>query len=374
MDFSLTDEQRLFQQELDKSLESIGPLKRVRAHAEHPCEFASDIWQSLCALGISGILVPEEFGGMGLGILDAVLIAETLGKHAVPSPFLGPTVLAPLALKLAGSKQQQADLLPRIADGTLRIAVGMSEGVVGARSDAGVECRNDRLFGRALFVVDHVGAQQCMIADKHGRLYLLESSAPGLEIIALDTIDRTRTAAVLILDGVEAEPLARSSGQTLQRIAHACHVILAADLLGAATKMLDQAVEYAKFREQFGRPIGTFQAVKHMCAEMAAELEPGRALLWYAGYAFDSNLSDAALCCLHAKSYLAEAARFVARTAIEVHGGIGITDELGLHFWFKRIGWSYQAFGSPTRLREDAAAIQNLMSAPTDNLIAELAS
>ncbi len=373
MDFCLTEEQRLFQQELDESLESISPLTRVRVHAEHACGFADDIWQKLCAFGVSGVIVPEKFGGMGLGVLDAALIAEILGKHVVPSPFLGPIVLAPLALKLAGSKQQQRDLLPRIADGTLRIAVAMSEGVAGARADAGVECRNGKLFGRALFVVDHVGAQKCLVAVKRGELYLLETSAPGLQVIELDTVDRTRTAAMLIFDGAEAEPLAKSSGEILQRVAHACHLVLAADLLGAAGQMLDRAVEYAKIREQFGRPIGSFQAVKHLCAEMAAELDPGRALLWYAGYAFDNDLPDAALCCLHAKSYLAEAARSAARSAIEVHGGIGITDELGLHLWFKRIGWSYQAFGSPLKLRADAAAIQNFTSVLTDTLIAELA-
>jgi alkylation response protein AidB-like acyl-CoA dehydrogenase len=374
LDFSLTNEQRLFQQQLDKSLESVSPLKRVREHTEQPHAFASDIWRGLHALGISGILVPEEFGGMGLGVLDAALIAEMLGKHVVPFPYLGPIVLAPLILKLGGSEQRQTDLLPRIADGTLRIAVGISEGTAGERAGAGVEYRDGKLFGRALFIVDYIGAQKCLIADRRGEFYLLEASAPRLKTVALDTVDRTRMTAMLVFDGVDAEPLARSGGgEILKRVAYACHVVLAADLFGAADKMLSQAVDYAKIREQFGRPIGSFQAVKHMCAEMAAELEPGRALIWYAGYAFDQNLPDAALCCLHAKAYLAEAARFVARTAIEVHGGIGITDELGLHFWFKRIGWNYQTFGSPAKLREEAAAIQNFTSAPADRLFAEAA-
>jgi alkylation response protein AidB-like acyl-CoA dehydrogenase len=371
LDFSLTEEQRLFQQQLDKSLESISPLKRVHAHAAQPDAFASDIWQALSALGIGGILVPEEYGGLGLGVFDAALVAEMLGKHAVPFPFLGPIVLAPLALRIAGSRQHQSELLPRIADGRLRIAVGISEATSGARDGAGVECRGGKLFGRALFVVDHNGAQKCLIADRRGELYLLESSAPGLQTITLDTVDRTRTAAMLVFDGAEAEPLAKASGEILKRMAYACHVVLAADLFGAADRMLNQAVNYAKVREQFGRPIGSFQAIKHMCAEMAAELEPGRALIWYAGYALDQNLADAALCCLHAKAYLAEAARFVARTAIEVHGGIGITDELGLHFWFKRIGWNYQTFGSPTKLRQEAAAIQNLASEPLERLVTE---
>jgi alkylation response protein AidB-like acyl-CoA dehydrogenase len=367
LDFSLTDEQRLFQSELDRSLARICPLARVRSCADEPDKFAGDIWKDLSDLGVPGVVVSEKFGGMGLGLLDAALIAEMLGKHAVPSPFLGTAVLAPLALTVAGSDRQQAELLPRIAAGELRIAVGISEPTSGVRAGAGVDCRNGRLSGRALFVVDHLGAHNFLIADKADNLYLLDREVPGLEIVTLDTVDRTRTTAMLSFDSAEAEPLDGRRGAGLRQLADASRLILAADLLGAAQKMLDQAIAYAKIRRQFGRPIGSFQAVKHMCAEMAAELEPGRALLWYAGYAFDQHLADAALTSLHAKSYLAEAARFVARTATEVYGGMGITDELGLHFWFKRIGWSYLAFGSPAKLREEAAALQD--STPVDTAV-----
>jgi alkylation response protein AidB-like acyl-CoA dehydrogenase len=362
LDFSLTDEQRLLQEQINSALDGISPLARVRSQAEQSNEFAEDIWQGLRELGIPGVLVPEKFGGLGLGCLDAALIGEVLGKHVVPSPFLGPVVLAPLALNLAGSDRQKNEYLPRIAEGTLRIAVGISEQTAGVRNGAGVDCRNGKLFGRSLFVVDHIGAHWFLVADKRGDFYLLDRDTPALEVVTLDTVDRTRSTAMLNFNGAEAEPLT-GRGNSLQHLANASHLILAADLMGAAGTMLDQAVAYAKVREQFGRPIGSFQAVKHMCAEMAAELEPGRALIWYAGYALDENLSDATLCCLHAKSFLAEAARFVARTATEVHGGMGITDDLGLHFWFKRIGWSYQAFGSPVRLREQAATIQDVLPA-----------
>ena len=131
-------------------------------------------------------------------------------------------------------------------------------------------------------------------------------------------------------------------------------IVLAADTIGAAWRMIDDAVAYAGQRRQFGRLIGTFQAVKHLCADMAAELEPGRSLIWYAAYAQDQHRDDAALVTAHAKAYLSEAGRMVARKATEVHGGIGITDDLGLHFWFKRIGWNYQMLGAPERLREES--------------------
>ena len=368
MDFSLTAEQELLQSELDRSLERLSPLARVRAQSERLTEFPEDVWKGLCNLGVPGAVVPEQFGGLGLGVLDAALIAEKLGKHVVPAPFVGTTVLAPIAIGAGGSAQQKASLLPKIAAGALRIGVGISERTAGRRADAGVHRREGRLHGRAIFVIDPVGAQLFLIADRDDGLYLVQPDASGLDIVTLDSVDRTRTSAMLSFDGVEAEALAVPR-DALRRMADAGRLALAADMLGAAWKMLDQAVDYAKIRHQFDRPIGSFQAVKHMCAEMAAELEPGRALIWYAGYAVDKNLPDATLCCLQAKSYVADAARFVARTAIEVHGGMGITDELGLHFWLKRIAWSYQALGSPERLREEAATVQGLARGPSDDAL-----
>ena len=136
--------------------------------------------------------------------------------------------------------------------------------------------------------------------------------------------------------------------------------MLAADTLGAAQNMLDQAVEYAMQREQFNRPIGSFQAVKHMCAEMAASLEPCRAMVWYASHALDALPAEASLSACHAKAHLAEVGKFVAKTATEVHGGMGFTDLLGLHYWFKRIGYNRQMLGAPELLREQAARLQGL--------------
>ena len=135
-------------------------------------------------------------------------------------------------------------------------------------------------------------------------------------------------------------------------------VALAADLLGASERCLEKAVEYAKQREQFGRLIGSFQAVKHMCAEMAAELEPARSLVWYAAHAFTELPGEASLMAAHAKAHLAEIGTEIARTSTEVHGGIGFTDEHDLHFWFKRVGLDRQLLGGPTALREHAARLQ----------------
>jgi alkylation response protein AidB-like acyl-CoA dehydrogenase len=204
--------------------------------------------------------------------------------------------------------------------------------------------------------VDAAEADLWILADRTGRLHLAE----GLKAQTMTTIDHTRRLGELTLDGAPAEPLARDNGQVLTSLRDAAWVMLAADTLGAASGMLDRAVAYAKERQQFGRPIGSFQAVKHMCAEMAAELEPARALVWYAAYAFDAAPEEASVTAAHAKAHLSEIGRFVARTATEVHGGVGFTDLLGLHYAFKRIGLNRQLFGGPERVRALAAEMQGL--------------
>ena len=137
-------------------------------------------------------------------------------------------------------------------------------------------------------------------------------------------------------------------------------IMLAADSVGAGQSMIDQAVAYAKTREQFERPIATFQAVKHMCAEMAAGLEPCRSMIWYAGHAFDELPDESRLTACHTKAHVSEVTKFVAKTSTEVHGGMGFTDLVGLHYWFKRIGFNRQILGTPELLREEAARLQGL--------------
>jgi alkylation response protein AidB-like acyl-CoA dehydrogenase len=183
-----------------------------------------------------------------------------------------------------------------------------------------------------------------------------------VRLAAMPTIDRTRrvaemrceSAACLTLPGNNATP----PEAALARVQDAAYILLAADMLGASQTMLTQAVAYAKERVQFGRAVGSFQAVKHLCADMAARLEPCRALVWYAAHAFDENLDDARLAAAHAKAHLSEVSRFVARTSTEVHGGMGFTDLLGLHYWFKRVGLDRQLLGGPEQVRRHAAKLQ----------------
>lgn len=362
MDFALSAEQRLLQTSLSGVLERVSPLERVRGFAEGNAPVAGDIWAALTDLGAPGVIIDEDHGGLGLSLLDAALIAEALGAATAPAPFLGSAVLAPLAIASAGSRAQRGAWMPKLAAGNVIAGVAMHEAVAGARDGAGVIAEKGRLTGTSLMAIDAPGADLLVVADRAGGLHLAQAAADGVEVVPLTTIDRTRRLAEVRLTGAPAEPLPAADG-VLARLRDAAFVILAADMLGAAQSMLDKAVAYARERRQFGRLIGSFQAVKHLCAEMAAELEPSRALTWYAAYAFDAAPTEAPLVAAHAKAHLSEVSRFVARTATEVHGGIGFTDLLGLHYAFKRVGLDRQLLGGPERLRALAAEIQGLAPA-----------
>jgi alkylation response protein AidB-like acyl-CoA dehydrogenase len=361
MDFSLTSDQKLMQESLGRTLAEASSLDRVRRFAGDLADQGADVWQALADFGLAGIVVPEEHGGLGLTLLDAALASEALGAAAAPVAFLG-VVLAPIALLRGGSAAQQAEWLPKLAVGEVLAAVAISEPIAGARDGAGVTAKNGKLNGKALFVPGGLAAGLFVVADAMGQLHLVRGDAAGLTRTLMPGIDETRRLAELGFDGVEAEPLA-GGPELLAALRDAAWTLIAADTLGAAQTMLDKAVAYAKERRQFGRVIGSFQAVKHLCAEMAAELEPCRSLVWYAAYAFDAAPAEAGLTAAHAKALTSEVGRFVARTSTEVHGGMGITDLLGLHFWFKRIGLNRQLLGGPERVREIAARLQGLAPA-----------
>jgi alkylation response protein AidB-like acyl-CoA dehydrogenase len=357
MEFGLTSDQKMMQESIDRTLARVCPLERVRKSVGEP--HAKDIFAALVELGVTGIMIPEEYGGLGLTLLDAALAAEMLGKHVAPVPFSGTAVMAPLALLGCGSDAQKKAWLPKLAAGEVIAGVAISEHANGAREGAKVTAKTGKLSGKSLFVVDFAQADIFIVADGFANLHLVRANAKGLEKTILTTIDATRVVGELNFADVEAERLSGADGAaTLDRMIDAGRVVLAADSLGAGMRMIDKAVEYARERKQFGRVIGSFQAVKHMCAEMVAELEPCRSLIWYAAYAFDAEPGESRRMAAHAKAHTGEVGTFVARTATEVHGGMGFTDLLGLHYWFKRIGFNRQVLGSPERARHDAAVAQ----------------
>ncbi len=362
MEFGLSGDQRLLQDAVTRYLTEQCPLQHVRGVAGAAQPYSRDVAAGLVDLGAPGVIIPEEYGGMGLGLLEAAVISEALGFAVAPVHFAAAHVMAPLAILLGGSQGQRRAWLPKLASGEATAAVAVTEAVA-SRDGAGVIAKNGRLEGTALFVLDAADADVFVVADTTGVLHLAHADAPGLELSPLATIDKTRSVGQLSLAGAAAAPLPFSTIETTRRIVDAGRIMLAADMLGAGTAMIEQAVAYAGQRLQFGRPIGSFQAVKHMCAEMAAALEPCRSLVWYAAHAFDHAPEESALMACHAKSHLSEVGRFVARTSTEVHGGMGFTDLAGLHYWFKRIGLDRQLLGGPERVRADAARLQGWIAA-----------
>jgi alkylation response protein AidB-like acyl-CoA dehydrogenase len=360
MDFGLSEEQRALQDTLKRFLDSACDLEEVRAAAGDTTRQSADVWQGLVDMGLTSLLVPEAYGGLGLSLLDAALVQEALGEHTAPVAYVPTAIIAPLALCLAGNSAQKEKWLPAIAAGEIQVAVGLTEGG-GSRDGAGLSVSDGRLSGRVLFVEGAAEAQWVLCSSTDGDLYLIQRDEPGLDWQALRSIDDTRCLWELNFEGVAAELLPEGEGDVVAPLLAAARIALAADTLGAAQCMIEKAVEYAQERKQFKRVIGSFQAVKHMCAEMAAELEPCRSLLWYAAHAFDTAPDERVLMACHTKAHLSEVGTFVARTATEVHGGMGFTDLLGLHYWFKRIGFNRQVMGSPERLREQAARVQGLV-------------
>lgn len=354
MEFALSEEQVLLQDSIRRLLAESAALDQLRGYASGADPALGErLWDQLAALGIAALLVPEAHGGLALGALEAALVAECAGFAAAPLPLLGSGIIAPELLAGAGG---QDALLADLAGGTQRIGIAFSE-QNGAREDAAVTATKGILTGRALHVLDYAGAHQFLVAAAQGQVYLVAADAPGLSTRPLSTIDRTRSVGELIFTATPGT-LISDDPYLLQRAMDLGRLALAADTLGAASNMLEQAVSYAKQREQFNRPIGSFQAVKHLCAEMAASLEPCRAMVWYAGHAFSTAEPDAHLIICHTKAHLAEVGKALAKTATEVHGGMGFTDLLGLHYWFKRIGFNRQTLGTPEWLRREAASAQ----------------
>ena len=357
MHFGLNEDQTMLQDSVRRFLEGASELEAVREFADGDAALAATLQDGLMELGAPFVLLPEAQGGLGLGVLEAALIQEQLGRHVAPSGFAAAYGMAVIGLREAGD----TDWLDRIASGEVVMGVGLTE-ATGAREGAGLTLSGDKVSGRATFVMGAENATHFMLTTGE-QLVIIERGVSGAEETALTMIDKTRQVVTLDLDGVSASLVSGNNHADAQaKMIDAGRVLLAADSLGAAAMMLEKAVDYAKDRDQFNRPIASFQAVKHMCAEMAAKLEPCRALVWYAAYAQDHVPEEAALVSRHAKAHLSEVAKFVARTSTEVHGGMGFTDLLGLHYWFKRIGANRQLLGGPQAVREEAAKLQGFVS------------
>lgn len=348
MEFALSEDQRMLQDSLRGVLGEAASLGRIRKIAAGDEGEAASLEAALSDFGLPALIVPEVSGGLGLGALEACLVQEVLGYAVAPSRFLANAVAA---RAMAG----RAHIEGAIVAGEAKFGLALTE-LASRRDGAGVAAKGGKLSGKSLLAQSVGGATHILVADEAGSLHSVEAGEAAAKV--MQTIDRTRIFHEVTLDGARAHASV-ATGDDLLAFAR---LLVAADTLGAAQAMLDKAVAYAKERQQFGRVIGSFQAVKHMCAEMAAKLEPARALVWHAAHALDIGDAEGPVMATLAKAHLAEVGTFVARTATEVHGGMGFTDLVGLHYWFKRIGVNRQLFGSPEQARQTAAELQGLVA------------
>ena len=362
MYFGLSEDQIFFQDDVKKFLEDNAPLDVIRniSKGEDPNQ-KNEIHSGITNLGINNILVPEEYGGLGLDLLFATAISQSIGGAVAPLPYCGSYVMAPIAIQIGASKLQKENIFNEMSSGNTKFGIAFSE-YFGSRDSSSINFSHEKINGKTIFAIDCDYATDILVSDASGKIGIVSIEDKNIEIVDLITVDKTRTYKEIKFSNANVEILANTKNSTdgIEKALDAGRIITAADTLGASQAMLDKAVSYSKERKQFNRVIGSFQAVKHMCAEMAADLEPCYSLVWHAAHSFDNNDDDSKLMACHAKSHISEVAKMVSKKATEVHGGMGFTDLLGLHFWFKRIGLNRQLLGAPEIVRNEAAKAQGL--------------
>lgn len=359
MDFGLSEEQDLLQETLRQFLGQECPPPRLHQIFDSGMGHDADLWKGLASLGLCGLMLPEIYGGAELEVLDLALVCEELGYGGMPGPFLTHS-LAGLAIRSAGEESQQAHWLPRLADGSsvATLALGEDSGTSGA---AGGDCRldGDLLSGQVRFVPHGGIADVILVGLPDGRFALVERSARGIEIQSEEGIDRSRPIDRVSFRDTPCDVLSGNDSAEA-RVRDVGLVLLAADAFGCASRLIDLTVEYAKTREQFGRKIAEFQTVKHQLARLGLEVEPTRALFWYAAHALDHLEDEAPRAAAMAKAHITDRSIEVARAVVELHGGIGFTWECDVHLWFKRIMFDRAFLGSPDFLRERCASLGGL--------------
>jgi alkylation response protein AidB-like acyl-CoA dehydrogenase len=372
MDFDFNQEQAMLRDLTREFLARECSPRFVRQMMEDPTGFGEPMWQQMAEMGLQGIAIPAAYGGQGLGMVELALVLEEMGRSTYLGPYFATVVLAAPAIEAGGDPVQMQTYLPAIAAGKLKGTLALLEdalawGPEGIKLDAVPRGSEYLLSGVKRFVPFAHAADFLLIAARTGgasddgspgiTVFVLEPGMPGLMLEPNVGMDRTSRTSTLVLDDVRVgrdrvvgcpdegwgilEP-------TLRRAA----VGASAEMLGAARKCLEMSVEYAGVREQFGQPIGSFQAIKHMCAEMLMEVETAHAATYYAAWALAAGAPDAPLAASVAKAHVSEAARKVCGAAIQVHGGIGYTWEYDLHLSFKRAKHLEPLYGDANFHRE----------------------
>ena len=354
MYFDLSDEQRLLQETVAQFMDNEFPLARIRELYDDEVGFDPVLWKGLAELGLAGIHLPGEYGGSELEILDLAVVAETLGSLAAPVPFLSHS-LASLAISLAGNTDQKSRWLPGLASGETLATVALAEAGGGWMPDEWTIQSGAAITGTKEIVEFGEHADLFVVGLAGGRFGVVARDATGVEIQRVESADRTRRITRVSFDETPIALLEEGGVEAAERVRDVGLVLISADAFGGAAKLVDMSVEYAKNREQFGVTIGHFQALKHQLANMAVEIEPTRALYWYAAHALDHVPDESARCAAIAKSHITERYQQVARDATEAHGGIGYTWEGDTQILFKRAMFDRVFLGTP-RVHQNRAA------------------
>lgn len=361
MKLVVTEEQQELRDALRRFFADRSASAEVRRLMETAEGYDPGVWAQMAGqLGLQGLAIAEDHGGAGFGMRELAVVFEEMGRAVVCAPFLA-TITAAAALE-AGEGGH--DLLPGIADGTRIATLAVAEdGGHWDLASVSATVRDGMLHGGKDFVLDGHVADLILVAARDGDgvgLYAVEDVAALVRTV-LPTLDQTRKLARIEFDGV---PARRVGGEdAILRALDVAAVALAAEQLGGAQKTLDMTVEYAKVRQQFGRPIGSFQAIKHRCADMFVLVESARSAVLNASAVADESPDELPAAAALAKAYCSDAYFHTAGEAIQLHGGIGFTWEHDAHLYFKRAQSSRQLFGAPDRHRERLAALAGLTGA-----------
>jgi alkylation response protein AidB-like acyl-CoA dehydrogenase len=363
MNFDLTDDQRAIKRTANEFLASRYKPEVMRELAEGERGFTDEQWQELSELGWPGVMIPEDDGGLGLGAIELLVIQEEMGYALAPSPLFS-TVSAALLLAAAGTGEQRERWLGPLAQGEARGTIAVWDERSGWAPDRSeIETQNGTLSAIKVAVPDASSADFVIVAGADGAHFLVETDASGVTITLTKALDPTRKLFTVELDEAPAEPLAGGRGEQLAHAYATIVTALAAESVGVAQRALEMAVAYAKDRKQFDRPIGSYQAVSHRCAQMLLEVEGARSLAYWAGWALDHEPSTAPRAASMAKAYAGDAAFRVAASALQVHGGIGFTWEHDLHFYLKRGKANAHAFGDSRWHRDRVAELAGIAAA-----------
>ncbi|GGC58856.1 acyl-CoA dehydrogenase family protein [Chelatococcus reniformis] len=315
------------------------------------------LWRKIAELGWPSLIVPETYGGLGMSYIDLAMVVGEMGRTLAPCPFFG-TLAGTWAILRAGSEDQRARLLGRVAGGEAKLALALTsmDGAIGESVAATADGSNHRLTGTAWYVVDAAAADQIVVAARlDGRLkfFVVEAKAAGVAIALLDWRDITRQVGTVTLTGALGELLTGSDDQTWPWVRDRLYLTLAAESAAGTRVVLDDAVTYAKERMAFGRPLGAFQAIKHQLAELAGQAECATAAVHYAAWALTEDDARAPLAAAMAQSYASDAYRDATYRNVQVFGAIGFTWEMKNHLYYKRARCNAELLGPPAQQREE---------------------